>query len=93
MPMFQKRHYIALATTLYKARSTGEVSKVLEIAAEGALGGTLGHALANEAANDKHAPAKAPAQDMAICLVEVPRSKLVLVEQLVRAIGARCITD
>ena len=90
-------------TTLYKARATGEVSKVLEIAAEGALSGTLSHSLARTV-TEPEAPAPAAPEavkwpsvaikePMALCLVEVPRAKLSMIERLAKALGAVSVSD
>lgn len=85
-------------TALYKARKTGYVPKVLEVAAEGALKASVRKVATGTDApppranplRDKAAPKPAPAPtgETALFLVEVPADKAETVERLVSRFGA-----
>jgi hypothetical protein len=86
-------------TALYKARRTGQVAKVLEVAAEGALKSSLRKvATGTDTAPARQNPLKykaaptpplpPPGDDTALFLVEVPADKRDIVERVVRQFGA-----
>lgn len=75
-------------TLLYTARKEGEVSKVVEKAAEGALRSPL-------AKTNKTPEPKLPAErdDTVVCLLEVKRSKLAIVQKLAQQLHAPIMID
>lgn len=75
-------------TLLYTARKEGEVSKVVEKAAEGALRAPLAKA-AKPAPEPKLPAEPVPAhEETALVLIEVSKSKAPVLERMARGLGA-----
>lgn len=79
-------------TLLYTARQHNEVSKVVEVAAAGALKAPLGRLAANDPRPEPTPPTAAPKvptpEPVALVLMEVAHSKLPVVEKLAKALHA-----
>jgi hypothetical protein len=85
-------------TTLYSGRNRGYVSKVLEVAADGALRSSVarlakpapmvGTAPAKPAEVTEPAPRPTRPDPTVICLVEVHKSKAHLIAEVAKALGA-----
>lgn len=78
-------------TTLYSARTRGYVSKVIEIAAEGALRQPVKRIVGT---SHEPKPAAEPKPEATVvCLIEVGKSKLHVIENVAKMIGAPLLTN
>lgn len=85
---------IGVSTTLlYTARKENEVSKVVEVAAEGALNGTVGVTLAPKATVAPTKPAAETPPAVRVVLLEVAENKLPMVQKLAKSLGAPILVD
>lgn len=84
-------------TLLYTARQKREVSKVVEVAAAGALKAPLSRLAANDPKPELTPPAAVPkapaAEPVVLVLIEVAESKVPVVEKLAKALRAPMLTS
>lgn len=82
-------------TLLYTARKDNAVSKVVEVAAAGALNGAVGVTLAPKPTASKLSVemATAEAPPVRVVLLEVAEAKLPIIQRLAKSLGAPILVD